>query len=120
VVVVYHQRRGGEEEGLESSTGVLKELAAREQALSGKVVAAREEAINIVAAAEARAKELIAQAEAEAARMTAEYRSRRESEEKTILETTLAAARSAADGLRSAAEAKVPDAVKHIVSKVLP
>lgn len=105
---------------MESSVGVLKELASREQALSGKVAAAIDEAAKIVASAEARAKEILAQAEAEAAKLTTEQRARREAEEKSILETSLARAKSAADGLRSAAEAKVADAVKHIVSQVLP
>jgi vacuolar-type H+-ATPase subunit H len=94
-----------EEENLESSTGVLKELAAREQALSSKVAAA---------------KDIIAQANADAAKMTAEYRAKRETEEKSILDSTLSSAKSAAEGLRATAESKVADAVKHIVSKVLP
>lgn len=105
---------------MESSVEVLKELASREQALSGKVVAARDEAAKIVANAEAKAREILAQAETEAAKLTTEQRAKREAEEKSILETSLATAKSAAEGLRSAAEAKVADAVKHIVSKVLP
>jgi vacuolar-type H+-ATPase subunit H len=105
---------------LESSVGILKELASREQALSGKVAAARDEAMQIVANAETKAKEILAQAEAEAAKLTAEQRAKREAEEKSILETSLTSAKSAAEGLRSAAESKVADAVKHIVAQVLP
>lgn len=105
---------------MESSVGVLKELATREQALSGKVTAAIDEAAKIVASAEAKAKEILAQAEADAAKLTAESRAKREAEEKSILETSLSSAKTAADGLRSAAESKVADAVKHIVAQVLP
>jgi vacuolar-type H+-ATPase subunit H len=105
---------------MESSTGVLKELAAREQSLSGKVTKAREDAAKLIADAEAQAKDIIVKAEAEAAKMTADYKQRRESEEKTILETTLEGAKSAAASLKAAAETKVADAVKHIVSSVLP
>ena len=105
---------------MESSVEVLKELASREQALSGKVTAAIDEAAKIVANAEAKAKEILAQAEAEAAKLTTESRAKRETEEKNILDSSLATAKTAAEGLRSTAESKVADAVKHIVSRVLP
>ena len=105
---------------MESSTGVLKDLAAREQVLTGKVAAARDEAARIISEAEAKAKALLSQAEAEALKMTSEYRDRLKAEEQGILETTRTSAKTAADGLRAAAESKVGEAVKLIVSKVLP
>ena len=116
----YTQRGVGEEARLESSVGVLQELAKREQALSGKVESARAEAASIIADAEAKAKELIAKAEADAKALEVEYRTKRESEEKSILESSLQTARSAADAAKNAAQAKIADAVKLVVSKVMP
>jgi vacuolar-type H+-ATPase subunit H len=105
---------------MESSVGVLQELAKREQALSGKVQAAHDEATKLIADAEERAKATLTKAEADAKALEIEYRNKREAEEKSILETSLTGARAAATAATSAAQAKVADAVKLVVSKVIP
>jgi vacuolar-type H+-ATPase subunit H len=107
-------------QGLESSTGVLSELAKREQALSSKVEAAKVEAAKLISDAEAKAKELLGKAESDVKTLTDEFKVRREAEEKNILESGAVAARSAADAAKSAALTKVADAVKTIVGRVLP
>jgi vacuolar-type H+-ATPase subunit H len=105
---------------LESSTGVLSELAKREQALSGKVEAAKIEAAKLISDAEAKAKDVLAKAESDAKALTDEFKARREAEEKSILESGSMAAKSAADAAKLASLAKVGDAVKTIVGRVLP
>jgi vacuolar-type H+-ATPase subunit H len=100
---------------LESSTGVLSELAKREQALSSKVEAAKR-----LSDAEAKAKELLSKAESDVKTLADEFKARREAEEKSILESGAMAAKSAADAAKSAALSKVADAVKTIVGRVLP
>jgi vacuolar-type H+-ATPase subunit H len=105
---------------MESSVGVLQELAKREQALSGKVQTAHDEATKLIADAEDRAKATVAKAEADAKALEAEYRTKREGEEKSILESSLTGARAAAQSATSAAQAKVADAVKLVVSRVIP
>jgi vacuolar-type H+-ATPase subunit H len=107
-------------QGLESSTGVLSELAKREQALSSKVEAAKVEAAKLISDAEAKAKDVLGKAEADVKTLAEEFKSRREAEEKHILESGAVAARSAADAAKSAALGKVADAVKTIVGRVLP
>jgi vacuolar-type H+-ATPase subunit H len=107
-------------EVLEANTGVLKELAMREAQLSAKVAQAKEDAQKIIAEAEAKAKELLHKAEADGTALEAEYKARRESEEKSIFEAGLQAAQVAAQAISSAAGGKVAGAVQHIVSKVLP
>ena len=105
---------------MESSVGVLQELAKREQALSGKVQVAHDEATKLIADAEDRAKASVAKAEADAKALEAEYRTKREGEEKSILEASLTGARAAAQDAASAAQAKVAEAVKLVVSRVIP
>jgi vacuolar-type H+-ATPase subunit H len=105
---------------MESSVGVLQELAKREQALSGKVQTARDEAAKLILDAEDRAKTMVAKAEADAKALEVDYRTKREGEEKSILETSLTGARAAAQTAASAAQAKVAEAVKLVVSKVIP
>ena len=113
-------RRQGRRQGLESSTGVLIELAKREQALSSKVEAAKIEAAKLISDAEAKAKELLSKAESDVKTLADEFKARREAEEKSILESGAMAAKSAADAAKSAALSKVADAVKTIVGRVLP
>lgn len=103
-----------------SGERVLKELASREQALSARVAEARAQAERVVAEAEAKAKQILAQADADAKALAAEYRARREAEEKSITEAALSSARTAADNARAGAEGRVPEAVRHIVRRVLP
>lgn len=105
---------------MESSTGVLSELAKREQALSSKVEAAKVEAAKLISDAEAKAKDVLAKAESDVKTLSDEFKARREAEEKNILESGAIAARSAADAAKSAALGKVVDAVKTIVGRVLP
>ena len=105
---------------MEANTGVLKELAMREAQLSAKVAQAKEDALKIVGEAESRAKEVLAKAEADVGVLEAEYKQKREGEEKSILEAGLAAARSAAEGILSASAGKLGTAVQTIVAKVLP
>ena len=105
---------------MESSVGVLQELAKREQALSGKVQVAHDEATKLIADAEDRAKATVSKAEADAKALEAEYRTKREGEEKNILEASLTGARAAAQDAASAAQAKVAEAVKLVVSRVIP
>jgi vacuolar-type H+-ATPase subunit H len=105
---------------LEANTGVLKDLANREAALTQKVEAARGEALKIVADAESRAREILARAETDATALEAEFKARSGVEEKSILESGVAAARTAADSARASAHAKIADAVKTIVAKVIP
>ena len=105
---------------MESSTGVLIELAKREQALSSKVEAAKIEAAKLISDAEAKAKELLSKAESDVKTLADEFKARRDAEEKSILESGAMAAKSAADAAKSAALSKVADAVKTIVGRVLP
>jgi vacuolar-type H+-ATPase subunit H len=105
---------------MESSGGVLQDLAKREQVLSGKVQAARDQVASLIADAEGKAKAILAKADADAKALEAEYRVKREAEEKSILETSLSGARAAAQAASSAAQAKVADAVKLVISKVIP
>lgn len=105
---------------MEANTGVLKELAMREAQLTAKVAQAKEDALKIVSEAESKAKELLAKAEADVGAMEAEYKQKRESEEQSIFEAGLAAARSAAESVQAAASSKIAGAVQTIVSKVLP
>ncbi len=105
---------------MESSTGVLSELAKREQALSSKVEAAKVEAAKLISDAEAKAKDVLGKAESDVRTLSDEFKARREAEEKNILESGAIAARSAADAAKSAALGKVADAVKTIVGRVLP
>ncbi len=107
-------------EALLESTQVLKELAERERRLAEKVAAARTEAEKIVADAEVKAKSLLADAEAAAHKLAGEYGSKRETEEKSILETAMVATKGASEAAKQAAESKISEAVKLIVSKVLP
>jgi vacuolar-type H+-ATPase subunit H len=105
---------------MESSGGVLQDLAKREQVLSGKVQAARDQVASLIADAEGKAKAVLAKADADAKALESEYRVKREAEEKSILETSLSGARAAAQAASSAAQAKVADAVKLVISKVIP
>ena len=105
---------------MEANTGVLKDLANRESALTQKVESAESEAQKIIADAELRARDIMAKAQGEAVTLEAEYKARREAEGKTILESGVAAARSTADAAKAAAQGKIADAVKAIVSRVLP
>ncbi len=105
---------------MEANTGVLKELATREAQLTTKVSGARDEAQRMIADAEAKAKDILAKAEADARALESDYKQKRDSEEKAILEAGVAAARSAADAVKAAASGKIAVAVKAIVSKVLP
>ncbi len=105
---------------MEANTGVLKDLANREAALTQKVEAAKADALKIVADAETKAREILARAETDAASLEAEFKAKSGVEEKNILESGVAAARSAADAAKVAAQSKIADAVKTIVSKVLP
>jgi vacuolar-type H+-ATPase subunit H len=105
---------------LEANTGVLKELAMREAQLTAKVAQVKEDALKIVSDAESKAKDLLAKAEADANVLEAEYKQKREGEEKSIFEAGMSAAKSAADAVSSAAAGKIAGAVQVIVSKVLP
>jgi vacuolar-type H+-ATPase subunit H len=105
---------------LEANTGVLKELAMREAQLSAKVAQAKEDALKIVSEAEAKAKELLRICESDVQALEAEYKQKRESEEKSIFEAGLGAAKQAAEAVRAAASGKIAGAVQQIVSKVLP
>jgi vacuolar-type H+-ATPase subunit H len=105
---------------LETNTGVLKELATREAQLTTKVSSARDEAQKIIADAEAKAKDILAKADGDARALETEYKQKRETEEKAILEAGMTAAKSAADTVKSAAGGKIAGAVKTIVAKVLP
>jgi vacuolar-type H+-ATPase subunit H len=105
---------------MESSGGVLQDLAKREQVLSGKVQAARDQVASLIADAEGKAKAILAKADADAKALEADYRVKREAEEKSILETSLSGARAAAEAASGAAQAKVADAVKLVISKVIP
>jgi vacuolar-type H+-ATPase subunit H len=107
-------------EVLEANTGVLKELAMREAQLSAKVAQAKEDALKIVSEAEAKAKELLHKCESDVQALEAEYKQKRESEEKSIFEAGVSAAKLAADSLKAAASGKIAGAVQQIVSKVLP
>jgi vacuolar-type H+-ATPase subunit H len=105
---------------LEANTGVLKELAMREAQLSAKVTQAKEDALKIVSEAEAKAKEVLHKCEADVQALEAEYKQKRESEEKSIFEAGLGAAKVAAEAVKAAASGKIAGAVQQIVSKVLP
>jgi V/A-type H+-transporting ATPase subunit G/H len=105
---------------LESSDRVLKDLAAREQALSSRVAAAREEAARILAEADAKARAVLLDAEAKARALTDEYHARQAAEESAIREQALQAANAAASQSRSNAEGRIPQAVRLIVERVLP
>ena len=74
---------------MESSGGVLQDLAKREQVLSGKVQAARDQVASLIADAEGKAKAVLAKADADTKALESEYRVKREAEEKSILETSL-------------------------------
>jgi vacuolar-type H+-ATPase subunit H len=103
-----------------TKSGVLKELATREAQLTAKVASAHDEAQKIVADAEAKAKDILAKAEADVRALEIEYKQKRETEEKAILDAGIAAARTAADAVKSTASGKIASAVKTIVAKVLP
>lgn len=104
------------------STGdrVLKELAQREEALAAKVAGARQQAAGIIAEAEARARQILADANTRAGVLAEEYRLRSEAEEAAIREASQQTARTAAENARSAAESRIPVAVRHIVDRVIP
>ncbi len=105
---------------LEANTGVLKELAMREAQLMAKVSQVKEDALKLVSDAESKAKQVLAKAEADVSALEAEYKQKREGEEKSIFEAGIAAAKTAADAVSSAAAGKIAGAVQVIVSKVLP
>lgn len=105
---------------MEANTGILKDLANREAALTQKVEAAKAEAQRIVAEAEVKAKDAFVKAQSDASGLEAEFRSRRDSETKGILESGLSAARAAAEAVHAGAQGKIAAAVKSIVAKVLP
>jgi vacuolar-type H+-ATPase subunit H len=105
---------------LEANTGVLRDLASREAALTQKVEAARTEAQRIIADAETKAAELVRKAQTDAAALEAEFKVRRDNEVKAISESGLSAARSTADAAKTAAQGRIADAVRVIVGKVLP
>ncbi len=105
---------------MEANTGVLKELAMREAQLMAKVTQAKEDAQKIVSDAESKAKDVLSKAESDVGILETEYKQKRESEEKSIFEAGIAAAKSAADAVSSAAAGKIVGAVQTIVSKVLP
>ncbi len=105
---------------MEANTGVLKELAMREAQLMAKVSQVKEDALKLVSDAESKAKELLAKADADVNALEAEYKQKREGEEKSIFEAGIAAAKMTADAVSSAAAGKIAGAVQVIVSKVLP
>lgn len=105
---------------MEANTGILKDLASREAALTLRVEAAKAEALKVIAEAEVKAKEAFTKAQSDASALEAEYRTRRESEAESILKGGMSAARATADAARAAAQSKIADAVKVIVAKVLP
>lgn len=105
---------------MEANTGILKDLASREAALTLKVEAAKAEAQKIIADAEVKAKDAFVKAQSDAAALEAEFRVRRDSEAKGILESGLSAARAAAEAVQAQAQGKIAAAVKAIVTKVLP
>ena len=105
---------------MEANTGILKDLASREAALTQKVEAAKAEAQRIVAEAEVKAKDAFAKAQSDASALEAEFRSRRESEAKGIMESGLSAARASAEAVQAQAQGKIAAAVRTIVAKVLP
>lgn len=105
---------------MEANTGVLKELAMREAQLSAKVALAKEDALKMITEAEGKAKELLVKAEADVGAMENEYKQKRESEEQSIFEAGMSAAKSAAEAVKTAAAGKIAGAVQAIVAKVLP
>lgn len=105
---------------MDSTDKVLKDLAAREQALSARVDAAREEAQRILLEADAKAASILAEAEARARALAEDYRARQAAEESAIREASLAAANAAAGQATDEAGARVSGAVKLIVERVLP
>ena len=105
---------------MEANTGILKDLASREAALIQKVEAAKAEAQKIMANAEVKAKDAFLKAQSDASALEAEFRARRESEAKGILESGMSAARTTAEAVQAQAQGKIALAVKTIVAKVLP
>ena len=105
---------------MEANTGILKDLASREAALTQKVEAAKAEALKVIAEAELKAKDAFLRAQSDASALEAEYRARRESEAEGILKAGMSAAKASADAARASAQSKIADAVKVIVARVLP
>ena len=105
---------------MEANTGILKDLASREAALTLRVEAAKAEALKVIAEAEVKAKDAFLKAQSDASALEAEYRTRREGEAESILKAGMSAAKASADAARAAAQSKIADAVKVIVAKVLP
>ena len=77
---------------MEANTGILKDLASREAALTQKVEAAKAEALKVIAEAEVKAKDAFAKAQSDASALEAEYLTRRESEAEGFLKGGMSAA----------------------------
>jgi vacuolar-type H+-ATPase subunit H len=98
----------------------LKDLAAREAALTQKVEAAKTEAQRIVADAHTRAAQALSKAQQDASALEAEFKARRETETKSIADSASSSARAAAESAKAVAQGRINDAVKLIVARVLP